>query len=77
MYLQKVISQKLGILKVTDEKSRIRICRSVLRIRIPTKMPRIRNNGLNNRRIFYQQLDGDPIIEAVSSAIQRIDVCGC
>jgi predicted transcriptional regulator len=46
MYLQKVVSKKLvGVLKVTEEKSRIRVRKSVKRIRVRTKMSGIQYTG--------------------------------
>jgi hypothetical protein len=53
MYLQKVISKKIyetnifyvGVLKVTDEKSRIRIRKSEVQIRVSVSVPKCHGSG--------------------------------
>ncbi len=53
-YLHKVIRKKIvvDILKATDEKTRIRIRNSVVRIRIRTQKARIHNTGCNRYHHF-------------------------
>ncbi len=69
MYLQKVISKKGGILKVTHEKNRIR-CRIRIRsrklvvlIRIRTKMSQIHNTARTDRICSLLERTGSAVVQ--------------
>ncbi len=63
----------VGIVKVTDEKSRMRICKSVVRIR--TKMPRIHNTAVD-MLLFYSIWFANIFFIQFSVPLQRWKLLG-